>query len=57
MKLTPLAKARLRLTVVAAALVPLAMLARLAASGHLMEVVQRLGAKAWEAYERATRPR
>lgn len=53
MKLSPLAKARLRLTVIAAGLVPLAMLARLAASGSLMEVVQRLGAKAWEAYEKA----
>ena len=53
MKLSPLAKARLRLTVIAAGLVPLAMLARLAASGSLMEVVQRLGAKAWQAYEKA----
>ena len=55
MKLSHIAKARIRLTVVAAALVPLAMLARLAASGQLMEVVQRLGAKAWQAYERARR--
>lgn len=52
MKLSPVAKARLRLTVIAAGLIPLAMLARLAASGQLMEVVQRLGAKAWQAYAR-----
>jgi hypothetical protein len=51
-KLSPIAKARVRLTIIAAGLIPLAMLARLAASGSLMEVVQRLGAKAWEAYEK-----
>lgn len=54
MKLSPVAKARVRLTIIAAGLIPLAMLARLAASGHLMEIVQRLGAKAWKAYERTT---
>lgn len=53
MKLSPLAKARIRLTIIAAGLIPLAMLARLVASGSLMDVVQHLGAKAWEAYEKA----
>lgn len=42
---------RLRLVVLAVALVPLAILARAAASGKLTELVQRIGAKAWLRYD------
>lgn len=45
-------KARLRLTVVALGLVPLAILARACYSGTLTEFVQRTGAKAWQKYDR-----
>lgn len=44
-------RARLRLTVIALGLVPLALLARLAANGRLMEFVQRVGARAWQRYD------
>lgn len=45
-------KARLRLTVIALSLVPLALLARACYSDELMEFVQRHGARAWQAYDR-----
>jgi hypothetical protein len=48
-------KARLRLTVVALGLVPLALFARTCYSGRLMNFVQKHGAKAWQAYDKARR--
>jgi len=45
-------KARLRLTVVALGLVPLALFARACYSGKLMTFVQKHSAKAWDAYDR-----
>lgn len=45
-------KARLRLTVIALGLVPLALIARAFYSGELMEFVQRHGARAWQAYDK-----
>lgn len=51
--ISPANKARIRLTIIALGLVPLAILARACYSGELMEFVQRHGAKAWEAYDRA----
>jgi hypothetical protein len=44
-------RARLRLVVVAAALIPVALLARLIGSDRLSETVQRTGAKAWQKYD------
>jgi hypothetical protein len=46
-------KARLRLTVVALALVPLALIARACYSDELSDFVLRRGIKAWQAYDRA----
>lgn len=49
--LSPVVRARLRLVIIATGLIPLALLARLVASGRLTEVVQRLGANAWKQYD------
>jgi hypothetical protein len=51
--LSPLMRSRIRLVVVAAGLIPLAILARMASSGKLQELVQRLGARAWRAHDDA----
>jgi hypothetical protein len=48
-------RARLRLIVVAVALVPLALIARLIGSDRLSETVQRTGAKAWKQYDAAVK--
>ena len=45
-------KARLRLTVIALGLVPLALLARATYNGRLMEFVVRHGIRAWDAYDK-----
>lgn len=45
-------KARLRLTVIALGLVPLALIARATYNGKLMEFVLRHSARAWDAYGR-----
>lgn len=52
-RLSPLAWSRIRLAIVAAGLIPLAILARMAGSGRLQELVQRLGAKAWKSHDDA----
>lgn len=52
--LTPSAKARLRLAIVAVALVPFALLARVIASSALSEFVQRGWATAWQRYDAST---
>lgn len=46
-------KARLRLTVIALSLVPLALLARACYSDELTEFVLRHGIRAWNAYDKA----
>lgn len=51
--LSPLARSRLRLVIMAAGLIPLAILARMASSGRLQKLVQRLGARAWKAHDDA----
>ena len=45
-------RARLRLTVVALGLVPLALLARATYNGELMKFVIRHSLKAWDAYDK-----
>lgn len=51
MTLSPVAKARLRLAVVAISLVPVALLARFIASGWLSDFVQRGWATSWQHYD------
>ncbi len=51
MAISPVVRARLRLVIIATGLIPLALLARLVASGRLTEIVQRLGAHAWKRYD------
>jgi hypothetical protein len=46
-----LARSRIRLVIMAAGLIPLAILARMASSGRLQELVQRLGARAWQSHD------
>lgn len=50
--ISPTTKARLRLTLIALALVPLAILARACYSDELIAFVQKHGARAWEAYDK-----
>jgi hypothetical protein len=49
--LSPLARSRIRLVVMALGLIPLAIFARMAGDGKLQELVQRLGARAWRAHD------
>ena len=49
--LSPLARSRIRLMIVAAGLIPLALIARMSNNGKLQELVQRLGARAWQAHD------
>ena len=51
MTLSPVAKARLRLAVIAIALVPVALIARAMSSGRLTEFVHRGWATAWQKYD------
>jgi len=51
MTLSPVAKARLRLAVVAVALVPVALIARALYSEKLIEFVHRGWATAWQKYD------
>jgi hypothetical protein len=50
--ISPATKARLRLTVVALGLVPLALIARATYNGELMKFVVRHGIRAWDAYDK-----
>lgn len=50
-RLSPLTRSRVRLAIIAAGLIPLAIFARMAGSGRLQELVQRLGAKAWKFHD------
>ena len=54
MSLSDVTRARLRLAVIALALVPVALLARVVASGRLSEFVQRGWATAWKHYDVTT---
>ena len=49
---SPLVRSRLRLVIVAAGLIPLAILARMAGSEKLQEIVQRWGAKTMKEHDR-----
>ena len=51
--MTPATKARLRFAIVAAALVPFAIFAKLAQFGRLQTSIQRAFLSAWDRYERA----
>lgn len=49
---SPIARSRIRLAIMAAGLIPLAIIARMAGSGKLQEIVQRWGAKAMRDHDR-----
>lgn len=55
MKLSTVARERIRLVIISVGLIPLAIVARACYSTILSEFVQRTGARAWKNYDRVVR--